>query len=39
LMRVHGGDLVLLDSSAAGTVFRLSLPASAEVSRAPTSRS
>ena len=39
LMRVHGGDLMLLDSTAAGTVFRLTLPVAAEVSRAPASRS
>ena len=39
LMRAHGGDLALLDSTAAGTVFRLTLPAAVEVSRAPASRS
>ena len=39
LMRAHGGDLVLVSSTGAGTVFRLSLPAPAErdpaFSRAP----
>ncbi len=30
LMRAHGGDLVLLSTSDAGTVFRLTLPVSAE---------
>ena len=30
LMRAHGGDLILLSTGDAGTVFRLSLPASAE---------
>jgi signal transduction histidine kinase len=36
LVRAHGGDLALVSSTAAGTVFRLSLPAPAsrEVSRA-----
>ncbi len=43
LVRAHGGDLVLVSSTAAGTVFRLTLPApaarAAEVSRAPMSAS
>jgi signal transduction histidine kinase len=36
LARAHGGDLVLVSTTAAGTVFRLSLPATAtrELSRA-----
>jgi signal transduction histidine kinase len=38
LMRVQGGDLVLLDSTATGTTFRLTLPAAA-FSRATASRS
>ena len=41
LMRAHGGDLVLVSSTAAGTVFRLTLPAAAarpaRVSRATMS--
>jgi signal transduction histidine kinase len=39
LMRAHGGDLILVSSTGAGTVFRLILtaPAAREVSRAPTS--
>jgi signal transduction histidine kinase len=43
LMRAHGGDLALVASTGAGTVFRLTLPAPAEhraaVSRAPVSSS
>ncbi len=43
LMRAHGGDLVLVASTGAGTVFRLTLPAPAEhraaLSRAPVSSS
>jgi signal transduction histidine kinase len=44
LMRAHGGDLALVSSTAAGTVFRLMLPAPAadavvELSRAPMSSS
>jgi signal transduction histidine kinase len=43
LMRAHGGELVLVSSTAAGTVFRLTLPAPAapavEISRAPMSSS
>jgi signal transduction histidine kinase len=43
LARAHGGDLVLVSSTSAGTVFRLTLPAPAaralEVSRAPASSS
>ncbi len=43
LMRAHGGDLALVSSTAAGTVFRLTLPApaaaAAELSRAPMSSS
>lgn len=38
LMRAHGGDLMLLDSTAEGTVFRLTLPVPAEISRASASR-
>jgi signal transduction histidine kinase len=41
LMRAHNGDLTLISSTGAGTVFRLSLPTSARsiaaVSRAPAS--
>ena len=39
LMRAHGGELALVSSTAAGTVFRLTLPAPAarQVSRAPLS--
>jgi signal transduction histidine kinase len=39
LMRAHGGELALVSSTAAGTVFRLTLPAPAdrEISRAPLS--
>jgi signal transduction histidine kinase len=37
LMRAHGGELVLVSSTAAGTVFRLTLPAptARQISRAP----
>ncbi|MGH7031934.1 MAG: sensor histidine kinase, partial [Stellaceae bacterium] len=40
LMRAHGGDLTLVGSTGAGTVFRLTLPAAAPaaaISRAPAS--
>ncbi len=41
LMRAHGGDLTLVGSTGAGTVFRLTLPApaahTAPISRAPAS--
>lgn len=43
LARAHGGDLALVSSTGAGTVFRLTLPAPAhrarEISRAPASSS
>jgi signal transduction histidine kinase len=43
LMRAHGGDLALVASTGAGTVFRLTLPAPADhraaLSRAPASSS
>ncbi len=43
LMRAHGGDLALVASTGAGTVFRLTLPAPAvhraAISRAPASSS
>jgi signal transduction histidine kinase len=43
LVRAHGGELALVSSTAAGTVFRLTLPAAAEraleFSRAPVSSS
>ena len=43
LMRAHGGDLALIASTGAGTVFRLTLPAPTEqraaISRAPASSS
>jgi signal transduction histidine kinase len=41
LMRAHGGELTLVSSTGAGTVFRLTLraPAAREISRAPASMS
>ncbi len=38
LARAHGGDLALVSSTAAGTVFRLTLPAAAEPAVAALSR-
>jgi len=37
LMRAHGGDIVLIDSTAKGTIFRLTLPR-ASMGRAESSR-
>ncbi len=35
LMRAQGGDLILIETTGSGTVFRLTLPAPAELNRAP----
>lgn len=36
LMRVHGGDLVLVASTGTGTTFRITMPAPAPLARAPS---